>query len=338
LTSIEKQDYKLRIITIDEHYATPAFLEAINHPLKYQKKKEPGRGTPGPSLLDRLYDIGDLRTEEMDAAKIDMQVISLVSPGIQQMETAQAVAIAREQNDYLAERIKYYPERLAGFAVLPTQEPQQAANELERTVTGLGFKGASIMGHTGGRYLDDEFFNPILETAAALHVPIFLHPTSPPRKVIEAYYIGNYAPNVSDMLSTSAWGWHIETAIHSLRLVASGAFDRFPDLQIVIGHLGETIPFLLSRLEQQLSREETYLERPFGDYFHENFYYTFSGFNSLPVFLELLLQVGSDRILFSADYPFSSMESGRSFLDMLPLSPSDKERIAHSNAERLLQV
>jgi uncharacterized protein len=329
---------KIRTITLEEHYATPAFLEAINHHLIYQAKKEPGRASPGPTLIDRLYDLGDLRTEEMDAADIDLQVLSLTSPGVQQMETAEAVAIAREQNDYLADRIKYYPDRFAGFAALPTPDPDQAAKELERTVSKYGFKGAAIMGHTRGRYLDDEFFRPILESAAALQVPIFLHPTPPPQKVIETYYTGNYPPNVTALLSTAAWGWHIETAVHSLRLVASGAFDRYPDLQIVIGHLGETIPFMLSRIDQILSREETYLERTTGDYFRENFSYAFSGFNYLPAFLDLLLQIGVDRILFSADYPYASMESAHTFLNQLPVSPADKERIAHGNAERLLQI
>lgn len=194
------------------------------------------------------------------------------------------------------------------------------------------------MGHTGGRYLDDEFFRPILESAAALKVPIYIHPTPPPQKVIEASYTGNYAPNVAVLLSTMARGWHIETAIHCLRLVASGAFDRYPDLQILIGHLGEAIPFMFSRIDQQLSREQTHLERSAGAYLRENFSYTFSGFNYLPAFLDLLLEVGVNRIMFSADYPYASMEAGRNFLNQLPVSPADKEQIAHGNAERLLQI
>lgn len=329
---------KMRTIAIEEHYATPSFILASNHDLRYQAKKEPGRSTPGPTLAERLYDIGDLRAEEMDAAGIDMQVLSLTSPGVQQMEEGEAVAIAREQNDYLADRVKYYPDRFAGFAALPTPAPEQAARELERTVNEYGFKGAAIMGHTRGRYLDDELFRPVLESAAALRVPLYIHPTPPPRQVIETYYQGNFPPNVAARLSTAAWGWHIETAVHCLRLVASGAFDRFPGLQIVIGHLGEAIPFMLSRIDQQLTREELYLERSAGEYFRENFYYTLGGFNYLPAFLDLLLQVGADRILFSADYPFASMESARAFLDRLPVSPADKERIAHGNAERLLGI
>jgi uncharacterized protein len=326
---------KPRIIALEEHYATPAFLETTNYELINRTKRNSG---PGATLVDRLCDIGDLRINEMDDAGIDVQVLSLNTPGVQQMEAAEAVAISHEQNDYLADRLKYYPDRFAGFAALPTADPNQAAKELERTVNEYGFKGAAIMGHTQGRYLDDEFFWPILESASALHVPLYIHPALPPQKVIEAYYSGDYPPDVSTILSTTAWGWHIETAVHSLRLVARGVFDRFPNLQIMIGNLGEAIPFMLSRIEEQLTREVTYLEKPAGDYFRDNFYYTFSGFNSLPAFLDLLFQVGTERILFSADYPFGSMESTRNFLDQIPISAVDKERIAHGNAERLLNI
>jgi len=328
---------KLRTITLEEHYTTPAFMVASKHYVKEQEINVADQDS-GPTIVDRLCDLGDLRIAEMDAAGIDMQVLSLTSPGVQQMEAAEAVAIAREQNDYLAERVKYYPDRFAAFAALPTPTPDQAAKELERTVSQYGFKGAVIMGHTQGRYLDDRLFWPILESAAALRVPVYIHPTPPPQKVIEASYAGNYAPIVTVLLSTRAWGWHIETGTHSLRLVASGVFDRYPDLQILIGHLGEAIPFMLSRIDQRLPRDQTHLERSTGAYFRENFSYTFSGFNYLPAFLDLLLQVGVERILFSADYPYSSMQSARNFLDQLPVSPADRERIAHGNAERLLRI
>jgi predicted TIM-barrel fold metal-dependent hydrolase len=325
---------KTRIIAVEEHYATPAFLEACQHPLRDQAKIS----GPGPTLLERLGDVGDLRAEEMESAGIDMQVISLVSPGVQQMDTKEAAATAREQNDFLANKLKYYPDRFAGLAALPTIDPEQAAKELERTVSQYGFKGAAIAGHTRRRYLDDEFFRPILESAAALQVPIYIQPARPPQKVIEAYYCGDYAPAVTRLLSSLAWGHHIETAVHCLRLAVSGAFDRYPSLQIVIGNMGEAIPFLLPRIDQYLPRQDTYLERSMGEYLRENFFYTFGGLNNLAAFIDLLSQVGIDRIMFSADYPFSSMLSACTFLEQLPLSPADKERIAHGNAERLLQV
>jgi predicted TIM-barrel fold metal-dependent hydrolase len=143
---------------------------------------------------------------------------------------------------------------------------------------------------------------------------------------------------VTVALSTAAWGWHIETAIHVLRLILSGAFDRYPRLQLIVGHLGETLPFMLPRLDHALPTAVTKLERPIGAYLRENLHYTFSGFNYTPTFLDLLLEVGVDRIMFSADYPYASMAQARTFLDQLPVSPADKERIAHGNAERLLRL
>lgn len=201
-----------------------------------------------------------------------------------------------------------------------------------------GFKGALINGHTRGRYLDDKFFRPILERAEALQVTLYLHPTPPPQPVIEASYAGNYAPEVTALLATAAWGWHIETAIHVLRLILSGAFDRYPGLQLVIGHLGEALPFMLPRIDLGLPPQVTKLDRPIGAYLRENLQYIFSGFNYIPAFLDLLLQVGVDRIMFSADYPYGSMALARTFLDQLPVSTADKHRIAHGNAERLLRL
>jgi predicted TIM-barrel fold metal-dependent hydrolase len=200
---------------------------------------------------------------------------------------------------------------LAGFAALPTAAPEAAAHELERTIRKNGFEGALINGHTRGRYLDDQFFWPILERAEALGVPIYLHPTPPPRPVMETSYVGNYAPGVTTLLATAAWGWHIETATHVLRLILSGAFDRYPQLQLVVGHMGEALPFMLPRLEMALPWEATKLERPVGSYLRENLHYTFGGFNWPQTFLDLLLQVGAEKVMFSTDHPYASMEEAR---------------------------
>jgi hypothetical protein len=196
-----------------------------------------------------------------------------------------------------------------------------------------GFKGALINGHSRGRYLDDKFFWPILERAEALNVPIYLHPTQPPRPVIEASY-GGFSPIVTELLAGAGWGWHIETAIHVLRLILGGAFDRYPKLQIVIGHMGEALPFMLQRLDV-MPMAMTKLSRPISAYLRENVHYTFSGFNFTPTFLDLMLQVGVERIMFSADHPYASMAEARGFLDRLPVSSADRLRIAHGNAERL---
>ncbi len=331
----------MRTITLEEHYATPAFMEGPGRQLKEQAQAahaHPQVAAGMAQLLDRLCDLDDRRIADMDAAGIDLQVLSLTSPGVEQLDATEAVTLAREANDHLAEAVRRHPSRFAGFAALPTAAPDTAADELERTVREYGFKGALINGHSRGRYLDDQFFWPILERAEALQVPLYLHPTPPPQPVIAASYMGNYAPEVAVGLATAAWGWHIETAIHVLRLILGGAFDRYPSLQLVIGHLGETLPFMLPRLDLALPTQVTKLDRPIGAYLRENLHYTFSGFNYTPTFLDLLLQVGVDRIMFSADYPYASMAQARTFLDQLPVSPADKERIAHGNAERLLRL
>ena len=272
----------------------------------------------------------------MDVAGVDVQVLSLTSPGVEQLDAAEAVALAREANDALAEAVRRRPDRLAGFAALPTPAPEDAAEELERAVREHGFVGALINGHTRGRYLDDTFFWPILERAEALGVPIYLHPTPPPRAVVGASYSGDFAAGVAVGLATAAWGWHVETATHVLRLVLGGAFDRFPGLQLVVGHMGEGLPFFLPRLEAAMPKEITGLERPVGDYLRGNVHYTFGGFNWTQAFLDLLLQVGAGRIMFSADHPYAPMAEACAFLDRLPVAPADRERIAHGNAERLL--
>jgi hypothetical protein len=287
-------------------------------------------------VLDQLVDVGEKRIGAMDTAGIDMQVLSINSPGVEQLGADEAAALARESNDFLVEAIRKFPKRFAGFAAIPTADPKKAADELERMVREHGFKGAVINGHNRGRYLDDRFFSPILERAAALDVPIYLHPTQPPQKVIDALYSG-FAPQVSFMLAGAGWGWHIETAVHVIRLILGGAFDRYPKLQIVIGHMGEALPFMIQRLDI-MSTAITKLERPVSSYLRENVHYTFSGFNFTPTFLDLLLQVGVDRIMFSADHPYGSMAQARAFLDQLPVSTSDRERIAHANAERLLHL
>jgi uncharacterized protein len=330
-----------RTITLEEHYATPAFIEGPGRQLKDQAQAvqaHPQVAAGLKDLLDRLCDLNDRRIADMDAAGIDVQVLSLTSPGTEQLDAPDAVALARDANDLLAEAVQRHPSRFAGFAALPTAVPEAAAEELERTIRAYSFKGALINGHIRGRYLDDPFFWPILERAEALQVPLYLHPTPPPQAVIAASYTGHYAPEVTVALSTAAWGWHIETAIHVLRLILSGAFDRYPRLQVIIGHLGETLPFMLPRLDLGLPVQVTKLERPLGAYLRENLHYTFSGFNYLPAFLNLFLEVGVNRIMFSADYPYSSMVQARTFLEQLPVSPADKEQIAHGNAERLLHL
>lgn len=191
----------MRTIALEEHFAIPAFLSGPGRAMAEQ-----ARGAGGGRILDLLADVGDERIATMDRAGIDVQVLSLTAPGVEQSEAGEAVPLARETNDHAAEVVRRHPDRFAAFAALPTAAPERAADELERVVREHGFVGALINGHTRGRYLDDEFFWPILERAEALRVPIYLHPTPPPRPVIEAYYLGNYAPEVAEVFATSGWG------------------------------------------------------------------------------------------------------------------------------------
>jgi predicted TIM-barrel fold metal-dependent hydrolase len=331
----------MRTIALEETYATPLFMENIEKNFKNQAKAEGKPHTP-PTFLaqiaEKLINVGEGRIKEMDQAGIDVQVLSLFSPGVEQLEAPVSVKIATETNDYIADKIQQYPTRFAGFATLPTSVPETAADELERMVKEYNFKGGIINGHSKGRYLDDEFFWPILERAEALKVPIYLHPTLPPQPVIEASYTGNFTPEVATILARNAWGWHIETATHILRIILSGAFDQYPDLQFIIGHMGEGLPFMLQRIDHSLPKEVIKLEKSVAEYLCENINYTFSGLNYTQTFLDLFLEVGVDRIMFSTDYPFVPMEETRTFLDQLPVSTVDKEKIAHRNAEKLLHI
>jgi predicted TIM-barrel fold metal-dependent hydrolase len=320
----------IRTITLEEHFATPAFLNGPGARIKERPQAA--------QLLDQLCDLGERRIADMDAAGIDVQILSLTAPGVDQLDASEAVKLAHDTNDIVADAVRRHPSRFAAFATLPTASPEIAADELDRMVREHSFKGAVINGHIRGRYLDDEFFWPILERAEALQVPLYLHPTPPPRQVIEVSYAGNYPAEVTDWLATAAWGWHIETATHILRLILSGAFDRYPRLQLVIGHLGEGLPFMLPRIDSKLPMALTKLHRPISAYLRENLHYTMSGFNFTSTFLDLFLEVGVRRIMFSADYPYGLMSEARTFLDQLPVSPADKERIAHGNAELLLRL
>jgi predicted TIM-barrel fold metal-dependent hydrolase len=311
----------VRVIAVEEHFLSERVVDP-----PYRE-----------DIRQKLLDLADSRIAAMDAAGIDVQVLSHASPGAQKLDAATAVGLIREENDRLAELVGRRPDRLAAFAALPTAEPRAAAGELERAVRTLGMKGALINGPTGGRFLDDQLFWPILECAESLEVPVYVHPAPPSPAIVDAYYSG-FSPQVNTALATGAWGWHIETGLHVLRLILAGVFDRFPRLQVVIGHMGEALPFMLRRAMGPLGVEVTGLQRPLPEYFRENLHLTTSGFFSVPPFLNALLEVGADRMMFAIDYPFSTNERGRAFLDAMPVGPADKEKIAHGNAERLLRL
>jgi uncharacterized protein len=322
----------MRTITVEEHFASPGFLDGPGREVR-EEAKAGGRFA---KIIDQLTDLDSGRLALMDAAGIDMQVLSLTAPGLEQSDTADAVALASESNDYLAAAVKKHPKRFAGLAAMAVGDPDKAAQELDKRVRQDGFKGAVINGHNRGRYLDDKFFSPILERAEALGVPIYLHPTRPPQAVIDAQY-GGFSPLLTNVFAGPGWGWHIETAFHILRMAVGGVFDRHPKLQFAIGHLGEGLMSMFPRFDI-MTPAMTKLQRPITDYLRHNVHYSFSGFNYPAAFLDLLLEVGVDRIMFSADHPYQSMTQARAFLEQIPVSAADRERIAHGNAEKLFKI
>ncbi len=234
------QKPKCPVIALEEHYWDE---ELAGHAQGVERNA---------NITKRLFDMGELRLKEMDEAGIDIQVISHGAPSAQKLTGPEAPAIAARVNDRLAAVVKARPDRFAAFAALPTCDPVASANELERTVTKHGFKGAMIHGLTGGLFLDDKQFWPIFERAEKLDVPIYLHPSIPHPAVTEAYY-KDYIQDFP-MVIRAAWGFTVETATQAIRMVLSGVFDKYPNLKIIIGHLGETLPFLLWRIDQALSR------------------------------------------------------------------------------------
>jgi hypothetical protein len=318
----------MRVIALEEHFWTPAIAEAIG------TERSPKAGSGSPIHAD-LADLGERRLAAMDAGDIDLQVISHTTPGVQNLDADRAVPLAREANDRLAAAVADHPDRFAGFATLPTTAPSAAADELERAVSELGLRGAMVNGHSAGRFLDHPDFDVLLERFERLGVPLYLHPTEPVPAVRAAYYEG-FAPAAAWFLSAAAWGWHAETGLHVLRLVVAGVFDRHPGLQLIIGHMGEMLPFMLERIDHSLPPSVTGLDGKPSEYIRANVHITTSGLFSVPPLLCALTVFGPERILFSVDWPYSSNEDGRQLLETAPLSPADLERIAHGNAEQLL--
>jgi len=287
-----------------------------------------------PELRRRLDDLGALRIKEMDEAGIDVQVISHGAPSTQRLEAATAVPMAKRANDRLHEAVRAHPDRFAGFAALPTADPNAAADELERAVDKLGFKGAMVHGPTNGVFFDDKRFWPILERAQALDVPLYLHPSSPVKAVVDAYY-KDYLDKYPQLL-TAAWGYTVETATQGIRMVLSGAFEKYPGLKIILGHLGESLPFSAWRINMALSRGAQ--PSTFRETFNRHFWITTSGNFCTPALMCCMMEMGVERILFSVDYPFVPNPPGAKWMEDLPLSLEDRTKILSGNCKRLLQM
>jgi uncharacterized protein len=314
----------MRIVAIEEHVFPRDIVAAAGLDL----------GPRAALRADALDECGVARLAMMDGAGIDMQILSLaLGNTIQELEPERSVTFARTINDRLAEIVAVHPQRFAAFASLPMSAPEQAADELERAVSELGHVGAMIYGQTGGTFLDDPSVRPVLATAERLGVPIYLHPAPPPKPVAEAYFSGLQADRAL-ALSTAGWGWHAECGMHVLRMVLGGVFERFPGLQIIVGHMGENLPFSLARADAMIGSAMSGVAETVLGHVHIS---TCGYHTDAP--LRCALDVfGADRILFSVDHPFGASAPATAFLRDAPLSDGDRDKIAHANAERLLGV
>ena len=347
----------MKIIAFEEHYKLPAIHDAQRKMndrvlLAYDQMAKSGHlvGDPKTGFPAGIYDLGEGRIALMDESGIDVQILSHTVPGPENLEPAQAKELSRQSNDTISATIAKYPDRFLGFASLPMLDPAAAVRELERTVRDSGFVGALINGHINGRYLDDKFFWPVFECAESLGVPIFLHPQIPPKPVADIYY-GGFAPDVSAFLSIAGLGWHIDTGIHSIRLIFGGVFDQFPALQIIVGHHFEALSWMAWRADYGFPLHKNGgLKRTIKEYLRENFYGGIlcgefadqktgamdkSWSLSYQAYLGMANTIGIDRVLFTTDHPYGSMKAARPFFDQMPVSASDREKIAHLNAERL---
>lgn len=326
----------MKLIGVEEHWCPHELFE-----------KE---GTPGYENMmsvknlfdDKQYemvcqsvsDISKKRLDMMDKISMTMQVLSICNANMEILPDDQAMHYSKLSNDILAKSLEEYPNRLKGLAALPTGVPIEAAKELERCMAKEGFVGAIINGHINGHYLDEPQFEPLLEMAETTGAVLYIHPALPPRNIIDTYYKME-DPYAQKVISSGGWGWHIETGVHILRLIASGTFDRHPQLKVIVGHLGEGLPFFMERLYNATKGN---LKKPYPEYLKENIYYSISGFHDPDLLEYVLKKVGEDHILFSTDFPFNSSEKEIEFFMNTNLSKSTKEKIAYKNAEQLFNI
>ena len=318
---------RIRKIALEEHYMGPGFEGYSEVFLKNILPKD------RQYLEARLKDFDNVRLEEMDRASIDMVILSQSGPGVQaEADTEVAIRKARENNDFLAERISRNPKRFAGFATLPMQDPRAAAVELERAVKELGFKGSLVNGHTHGTYYDDPIYDPFWEKMQELDAPMYLHPINP--------YELPHSMSGHPELGGAVWGWGVETGTHALRLLFGGVFDRFPKLKIVLGHMGEGLPFMRWRFDSRFAvySQGISLERPPSAYFGSNILITTSGVCSAPTLTAAIGEMGAEAVMFSIDYPYESTELAADFIEQAPLDEATRALVCSENAQRIFRL
>jgi uncharacterized protein len=314
----------VKIIALEEHMLPHDIIVAANLELGSRYNRRAGE----------LNDLGEGRLLTMDRAGVDVQVLSGVSHVVQELPPEQSVEVSRTLNDRLANTVEAHPDRFKAFATLPMCDPKSAVTELSRAVEELGLLGPMIYGQTNGVFLDDASVQPVLVRAEKLGVPIYLHPAAPPPAVRQAYFSG-LEPDVAAALAGAGWGWHAECGMHVLRMIVGGVFERLPQLQLIVGHMGEGLPFSLARADEMLSPVISGHEATVAQTVSRNLHITTSGYTTTAPLLCALMVMGADRILFSVDYPFSDSEHATEFLHNAPISPDDRRKIAHGNAERM---
>lgn len=314
----------MKIIGIEEHWISEKFASL------YPVSGKPGSDAP----IEVLKDIKEDRLKVLDKAGIDFQVLG---HGMFPATTA-SLSDIQATNNQVAESVKKFPSRFAAFAALPLADAKDAAKELERTVREFGFKGAMINGTIDGQFLDNPRFESLLAKAEELGVPLYLHPAYPVPSVSDVYFKGEFSELVGFTLGSTAAGWHYEVGLHALRMIVSGVFDRHPNLQIIIGHLGELIPFYWERIETWLEPRATNLKLPVRDYFPRNIHVTTSGYSTIPPYQMAIDIFGIDRVIFSVDYPFSPIAPAVECLKKLPISEEDRNKIASGNVMKLLNL
>jgi 2,3-dihydroxybenzoate decarboxylase len=317
----------IRKIALEEHFMAPAFQEYSQ--VFFKNIDEASRNALG----KMLGDFDDLRLKQMDDAGIDMVILSQSGPGVQaEADTARAIFQAKENNDFLAAQIARHPTRYAGFAHLPMQDPRAAAQELERAMNTLKFKGSMVNGHTNGVYYDDPAYDPFWEMMQELDAPLYLHPANAFRDP--------YSVNGHPELAGATWGWGVETGTHALRLLFGGVFDRFPKLKVIIGHMGEGLPFLRWRFDSRFAvyPHGVKLKRKPSEYFGSNILITTSGVCSAPSLIGAIGEMGPQAVMFSVDYPYESTEAAARFIEQAPMDETTRKLVCYGNAERIFKL
>jgi 2,3-dihydroxybenzoate decarboxylase len=323
-----------RIVAVEEACQIPE----IHAALKRRAGNSPPSMKTGPiagPFVAPLLDLGTGRVAQMDADGVDVQILSITSPGVQLFDAAEAVTLAALANDRMADAVKAFPTRFGALATMAPQDPAATAREIERAITTLGMNGALVNSHTNGEYLDDPKFWPIFEAAEALDCPIYIHPRDP-------------SPGMEGPLTipgfTVGWGYAVETGTHALRLISAGVFDRFPKLTVVLGHMGECLPFLADRInnrfvfEGPIARRQVKLRQPPADYLKTNFYVTTSGMNFWAPLAATLAVLGRDRVIYAIDHPMEVQAEEVQKLLRFPMKLEDRRFLCETNAVRVFKL